>query len=161
MGEGMFAIRHLLVSSFSMLAVVLMIGALGAGSAVAAQDCKRPPGGKVHVPKSVNFDLNSTEIGEQDEKQLMEMAQRFAGNPNIEICLVGMTDRSGNAEHNKMLAMERAEAVEKLLKANGLSGNKFQLVARGQAFADDSWIGKLLGSKPSDSNRRVDVLFME
>jgi outer membrane protein OmpA-like peptidoglycan-associated protein len=91
----------------------------------------------------------------------MEMAQRFAGNPNIEVCLVGMTDRSGNAEHNKMLAMERAEAVEKLLKANGLSGNKFQLVARGQAFADDSWIGKLLGSKPSDSNRRVDVLFME
>jgi len=157
----MFAIRHLLVSCFSMLAVVLMIGTLGAGSAVAAQDCKRPPGGKVHVPKSVNFDLNSTEIGAKDEKQLMEMAQRFAGNPNIEVCLVGMTDRSGNAEHNKMLAMERAEAVEKLLKANGLSGNKFQLVARGQAFADDSWIGKLLGSKPSDSNRRVDVLFME
>ena len=52
-------------------------------------------------------------------------------------------------------------AVEKLLKANGLSSNKYQLVARGQAYSDDSWIGKLLGSKPSDSNRRVDVLFME
>ena len=157
----MSAFRHLLASGFSALAVVLLIGTLGAGSALAAQDCKRPAGGKVHVPKSVNFELNSTEIGEQDQKQLTEMAQRFAGNPNIEVCLVGMTDRSGDAEYNKMLAMERAKAVEKLLKDSGLSGNKFQLVARGQAFSDDSWIGKLLGSKPSDSNRRVDVLFME
>ena len=157
----MSAFRNLLISGLSALAVVLMIGALGAGSAMAAQDCKRPAGGKVHVPKSVNFDLNSTEIGEQDQKQLTEMAQRFAGNPNIEVCLVGMTDRSGDAEYNKMLAMERAQAVEKLLKANGLEGNKFQLVARGQAFSDDSWIGKVLGSKPSDNNRRVDVLFME
>ena len=157
----MSAFRHLLASGLAALAVVLLIGTLGAGSALAAQDCKRPAGGKVHVPKSVNFELNSTEIGEQDQKQLTEMAQRFAGNPNIEVCLVGMTDRSGDAEYNKMLAMERAKAVEKLLKDSGLSGNKFQLVARGQAFSDDSWIGKLLGSKPSDSNRRVDVLFME
>jgi outer membrane protein OmpA-like peptidoglycan-associated protein len=72
-----------------------------------------------------------------------------------------MTDRSGDAEYNKMLAMERAKAVEKLLKDNGLSSNKFQIVARGQAFSDDSWIGKILGDKPSESNRRVDVLFME
>ena len=157
----MSTIRHLLASSFSVLAAVLLVGALGAGSAMAAQDCKRPAGGKVHVPKTVNFDLTSTEIGEKDQKQLAEMAQRFAGNPNIEVCLVGMTDRSGDAEYNKMLAMERAQAVEKLLKANGLSGNKFQLVARGQAFGDESWLGKLLGSKPSESNRRVDVLFME
>ena len=161
MGENMSIFRHRLGACFSVLAVILMIGALGAGSAIAAQDCKRPPGGKVHVPKSVNFDLNSTQIGEQDKKQLEEMAQRFAGNPNIEVCLVGMTDRSGDAEYNKTLAMERAVAVEKLLKANGLSSNKYQLVARGQAYSDDSWIGKLLGSKPSESNRRVDVLFME
>lgn len=157
----MLAFRHLLASSLSGLVVILMVGVLGAGSAMAAQDCKRPAGGKIHVPKSVNFEINSTEIGETDQKQLTEMAQRFAGNPNIEVCLVGMTDRSGDAEYNKMLAMERAKAVEKLLKDNGLSSNKFQIVARGQAFSDDSWIGKLLGDKPSDSNRRVDVLFME
>ena len=157
----MFALKRYLASGLSGLVVLLLVGAFGAGSVMAAQDCKRPAGGKVHVPKSVNFDINSTEIGAADQKQLAEMAQRFAGNPNIEVCLVGMTDRSGDAEYNKMLAMERAHAVEKLLKANGLSDNKFQIVARGQAFSDDSWIGKLLGDKPSESNRRVDVLFME
>ena len=155
------ALKRYLASGLSGLVVLLLVGAFGAGSVMAAQDCKRPAGGKVHVPKSVNFDINSTEIGAADQKQLAEMAQRFAGNPNIEVCLVGMTDRSGDAEYNKMLAMERAHAVEKLLKANGLSDNKFQIVARGQAFSDDSWIGKLLGDKPSESNRRVDVLFME
>ncbi len=157
----MLALKRYLASGLSGLVVLLLVGAFGAGSVMAAQDCKRPAGGKVHVPKTVNFDIDSTEIGAADQEQLAEMAQRFAGNPNIEVCLVGMTDRSGDAEYNKMLAMERAQAVEKLLKANGLSGNKFQIVARGQAFSDDSWIGKLLGDKPSDSNRRVDVLFME
>jgi outer membrane protein OmpA-like peptidoglycan-associated protein len=157
----MLALKRYLASGLSGLVVLLLVGAFGAGSVMAAQDCKRPAGGKVHVPKTVNFDINSTEIGAADQEQLAEMAQRFAGNPNIEVCLVGMTDRSGDAEYNKMLAMERAHAVEKLLKANGLSGNKFQIVARGQAFSDDSWIGKLLGDKPSESNRRVDVLFME
>jgi outer membrane protein OmpA-like peptidoglycan-associated protein len=58
-----------------------MVGALGAGSAMAAQDCKRPAGGKIHVPKSVNFEINSTEIGEMDQKQLTEMAQRLQGTP--------------------------------------------------------------------------------
>jgi outer membrane protein OmpA-like peptidoglycan-associated protein len=157
----MLALKRYLASGLSGLVVLLLVGAFGAGSVMAAQDCKRPAGGKVHVPKTVNFDINSTEIGAADQEQLAEMAQRFAGNPNIEVCLVGMTDRSGDAEYNKMLAMERAHAVEKLLKANGLSDNKFQIVARGQAFSDDSWIGKLLGDKPSESNRRVDVLFME
>ena len=155
------ALKRYLASGLSGLVVLLLVGAFGAGSVMAAQDCKRPAGGKVHVPKTVNFDINSTEIGAADQEQLAEMAQRFAGNPKIEVCLVGMTDRSGDAEYNKMLAMERAHAVEKLLKANGLSDNKFQIVARGQAFSDDSWIGKLLGDKPSESNRRVDVLFME
>ena len=157
----MLALKRYLTSGLSGLVVLLLVGAFGAGSVMAAQDCKRPASGKVHVPKTVNFDINSTEIGAADQEQLAEMAQRFAGNPNIEVCLVGMTDRSGDAEYNKMLAMERAHAVEKLLKANGLSSNKFQIVARGQAFSDDSWIGKLLGDKPSESNRRVDVLFME
>ena len=142
------------------VAMTLLVGFIATGPAIAADDCTRPPGGKVDVPKTINFALNSTEISDEDKKQLMEIAQRNAGNPNVEVCLIGMTDRSGSEEYNKKLAMERAEAVEKVLKANGLADNKYQVVGRGQPFGDESWVGKLLGNKPSESNRRVDVLIM-
>ena len=92
---------------------------------------------------------------------LDEMAQRFGGNPNIEVCLIGVTDRSGDADYNKKLAMKRAEVVADYLKQAGLAENKYQLVGRGQAYSDDSWIGKVLGDSPKKSNRRVDILFME
>jgi outer membrane protein OmpA-like peptidoglycan-associated protein len=138
----------------------LLVGSFTTLSAFAADDCTRPPGGKVDVPKTIDFALNSTEISAEDKAALVEIAQRYAGNPNIEVCLIGMTDRSGDEEYNKKLAMERAQAVEKVLKANGLADNEYQIAARGQAYGDESWIGKLLGDKPSESNRRVDVLIM-
>ena len=142
------------------IVAALLAGPVLAVSAFAGNDCTRPPGGKVDVPKTINFALNSTEIGEADKTQLMEIAQRYAGNPNIEVCLIGMTDRSGSEDYNKKLAMARAEAVEKVLKANGLADNKYQVVGRGQPYGDGSWLDKLLGDKPSESNRRVDVLIM-
>ena len=136
-------------------------GTLAASTAMAAQDCVRPAGSKTHTPKIINFELNSVEISAEDRARLEEMAARFSGNKSIEVCLVSMTDRSGDAAYNKKIALERAEAVSVVLKDNGLADNKFQLIARGQAYGDDSWIGKLFGDEPSDSNRRVDVILME
>ena len=66
----MLALKRYLASGLSGLVVLLLVGAFGAGSVMAAQDCKRPAGGKVHVPKTVNFDINSTEIGAADQEQL-------------------------------------------------------------------------------------------
>lgn len=139
----------------------IFIVAMTLGGAQAGQDCKRPAGSKVLAPKIVNFALNSAEIEPEFQAELTALAKRFAGNPNIEVCLLGMTDRSGNADYNKKLALRRANSVADFLKAKGLASNKYQIVARGQAYDDDSWVGKLFGDKPSESNRRVDVLLME
>ena len=149
------------IKSISRLAAGLLASLFIVSAASAAQDCVRPAGGKALTPKSVQFDLNSVEISEADRAQLEEMAARFAGNPNIEVCLIGMTDRSGNEDYNKKLALERAEAVAVVLKEHGLADNKYQMVARGQAYTDESWLGKLIGTDPSESNRRVDVILME
>ena len=142
-------------------ALLVLATVFFAGTAQAAQDCKRPPGAKTLAPKVVAFDLGSKAISEKDDLQLKEMAARYAGNPNIEVCLVGMTDRSGDPAANKKLALERAEAVATVLKANGLSDNKYQMIARGQAYTDDSWLGKLIGTEPAAGDRRVDVILME
>lgn len=143
-----------------LLALVLAAGlALGNGAAL-AQDCKRGPGGKVRTSQIVNFDLNSAEIKPEDQAELRVVAERMAGNPNLEICVLGMTDRTGSADYNKKLALRRAEAVADFLKSAGLKDSAYQIVARGQPYSDDSWIGKLLGDTEKLSDRRVDVVFI-
>ena len=161
MGEGpMKTIVHGMTRCLFGVAAVVLAATMIAGSAL-AQDCKRTPGGLVVPPSNVKFDLNSTEISPKDQDRLRQIAERFAGNKHMEICLIGVTDRSGDAAYNKKLALQRAEAVADFLKSAGLKDNPYQIVARGQAYSDDSWLGKVLGSNPVKGERRVDVLLME
>jgi outer membrane protein OmpA-like peptidoglycan-associated protein len=142
-------------------AATVALGMVLGSAAQAAQDCKRPAGGKVHNPKVVNFDFDSSKLRPEQRAELEKIAARFAGNPNIEVCLVGMADRVGDQDYNKKLAQTRAEVVADFLKSAGLKDNKYQIVARGQPYGDNDWVGKLLGSGEKESDRRVDVLFME
>ena len=129
-------------------------------AAAQAVDCKRMPGSKVQSPKVVNFAFDSSEITAEGQKVLTELAERFTGNPAAEICVLGMADRVGNQDYNKKLAMRRAEAVADFLKSAGLKDNTYQVVARGQAYGDDHWIGMLLTDSQRKSERRVEVLVM-
>lgn len=126
-----------------------------------ALDCKRPAGGNVYQPKVVNFDFDSAKIRAGDKKGLKELAVQYADNPSVEICVLGMTDRSGNEDYNMKLAMKRAEVVADFLKSAGLKASNYQVVARGQPFGDDHWLGKLLGDGKRESDRRVEVLVMQ
>ncbi len=55
--------------------------------------------------------------------------------------------------------MRRATAVADYMKLQGLEGAKFQVVSRGQAVNDDTFIARLF-SKGFSSDRRVEVLIM-
>jgi len=142
------------------VAMTLLVGFIATGPAIAADDCTRPPGGKVDVPKTINFALNSTEISDEDKKQLVEIAQRNAGNPNIEVCLIGMTDRSGSEEYNKKLAMERAEAVEKVLAKLAAEAADPEvnlmptLIEASHAYAT---LGEMMGTMAGVFGRHVEV----
>ncbi len=144
-----------------LIAMAGLASAVMLAPASAAEDCKRTNMGRVHTPKAINFDLNSSAIKPKHQTELTEIAKRFAGNPNIELCVIGMTDRSGSADYNKKLAMERAEKVADFLKSAGLKNNDYQIVSRGQTFSDESWVGKLLGDKLAESQRRVELIVME
>ena len=158
--EAMKSIVHKMTRGLFGVAAVLLAATMIAGPAL-ARDCKRTPGGLIHPPMNVKFDLNSIEISPEDQERLNKIAERFAGNSHMEVCLIGVTDRTGDAAYNKKLAMQRAEAVADFLRSAGLKDNTYQIVARGQAYSDESWLGKLLGSKPVKGERRVDVLLME
>jgi len=155
----MKSIVHKTTRCLSAVAAVVLAAAVVAGPAL-AKDCKRTPGGLVHTPSNVEFEFDSAELTPKAQEALGKLAERYDGNRGLEICLIGVTDRSGSAAYNKKLALRRAEAVADFLKSAGLKDNTYQIVASDKAYGD-SWVGKLLGSKPKQGERRVDILLME
>ncbi len=123
-----------------------------------ASGCKAPAGLKGTERHIINFAFDSTEIDEKDKKSLEAAAERFKSNPNMQVCVLGQADRTGNADYNKKLALERAEAVAAYLKESGLADKKFQVVSRGAVFTNDSFLGKLIGEDVA-ADRRVEITF--
>ena len=130
-----------------------------AATSAQAADCVRPKGLKGTTPHVIKFDLGSIEISPEAEAWLKAEAERFATNPSLEVCVIGQADKTGDVELNKKLSMERAEAVARVLKDNGLADKKFQVIGRGEAFGDTSGslIGDLLDGE-SAADRRVEVV---
>ncbi len=123
-----------------------------------ASGCKAPAGLKGTERHIINFAFDSTEIDEKDKNSLKAMVERFKSNPNMQICVLGQADRTGNADYNEKLALDRAEAVAAYLKESGLAGKKFQVVGRGAVFKKDSFLGKILGEDVA-ADRRVEITF--
>ena len=123
-----------------------------------ASGCIAPAGLKGTERHIIKFAVNSTEIGAKDKNTLKAAAERYKSNPNMEICVLGQADRTGNADYNEKLALERAEAVAAYLKESGLTGKKFQVVGRGAVFKKDSFLGKILGEDVA-ADRRVEITF--
>jgi len=138
----------------------MLIVGLGTTSAL-AEGCQRPAGGTAQIPKTIAFDTNNTDIKPEFKQELDALAARYKGNPDVELCVIGRADRTGDANYNKEIAMKRAEVVADFLRSAGLKDNKYQVVSAGQPYSDDSWIGKLLGNKPDEWDRRVDVIVMD
>ena len=127
--------------------------AAGAG----ADECNKRGGTVINTNRVVYFETGSSKINTDDKKRLREFADKVKDNPSVEICLIGQADKQGNAAFNKKLALRRAQAVQRYLKANGLKNKPYQLVVRGEAFGD-TWVGKLFGGTKFDSDRRVEVI---
>ena len=121
-----------------------------------ASGCKAPAGLKGTERHIINFAVNSTEIDANDQKSLEAAAARFKSHPSLQVCVLGQADRTGNADYNEKLALDRAEAVADYLKESGLADKKFQVVGRGAVFKKDSFMGKILGEDVA-ADRRVEI----
>ncbi|MEX1305596.1 MAG: OmpA family protein [Rhodovibrionaceae bacterium] len=135
--------------------------ALFAGAAEAlAKECAAPPGLKKSAAQVAYFDVDSTEIGAEDQTWLIELAERYRGNPQAQLCVLGQADKTGDVGYNEDLALRRAQAVVDFLKTHGLGSKKFQILTRGEAFGD-TFVGRLLGGEQFESDRRVEVVVMK
>ncbi|MBI1424632.1 MAG: OmpA family protein [Gammaproteobacteria bacterium] len=100
------------------------------------------------------FGFNKTSLDDQDKTVLKEHAEFLKANPSLVLEINGHTDHTGPHDYNEYLSKERAEAVAKILIAEGVT--RSQLVIK--ALADDK---PLADAAQPGKNRRVELQYDE
>lgn len=68
---------------------------------------------------NVNFEMGSASITSESQKQINNIVAVLNAYPSAKIKIGGYTDRTGDADANKRLSQDRADAVVAALKASG------------------------------------------
>lgn len=73
----------------------------------------------------INFDSNSSNLKEQSQPVIAEIAKYLEKNPEISLYVVGHTDMDGSLEYNLKLSKDRARAVvDELTENYGISTSR-------------------------------------
>ena len=80
----------------------------------------------------INFDSASSEIPKSNQQILDQAAALMKGAPHVVLNVEGHTDATGNAQANKTLSLQRAQAVVKYLVAQGVNPTQLKAVGFGQ-----------------------------
>lgn len=103
----------------------------------------------------IYFELDSSEVQENDRNILAVHAELLATNPDITVVLEGHADERGSREYNIALGEKRANAVMQLLTLQGVAPNQVQVISFGEerpaAIGHDAAAWNL--------NRRVEILY--
>lgn len=95
---------------------------------------------------SVRFDINSSELLPESLPVLNQIAEFLKESPNYKIKITGHTDLTGDLSLNKILSLERAEAVRTYLFQKGIS--------RSRMFADGKGSTEpVIANQEVESNR--------
>ena len=101
------------------------------------------------------FELDSSQVSEEDRKIISTHAQFLSANPNVTIVLEGHADERGTREYNVALGEKRAKAVKQLMTLQGVTDQQIQLISFGEerpvAIGHDEAAWRL--------NRRVEILY--
>ncbi len=113
------------------------------------------PGGLLSV-RIVYFLYDSSEVQPQYLPVINNHASYLLANPGKTAVLEGHADERGSPEYNIALAEQRAQAVAKLMKLQGVADRQIQIVSFGEekpqvpGHDDDAW----------QQNRRVEISYL-
>lgn len=110
--------------------------------------------GMAYTINNILFATNSYELNEASKSILKQFAKFLNENKGIEILIQGHTDDVGDAEKNKNLSQERANAVKNFLIESGINGERLESKGYG------STLPKVPNSSEENKaiNRRTDFL---
>lgn len=81
------------------------------------------------VNPMVNFAFNSTQLGPEARRTLLQQANWIRQFPEIRFRVYGHTDLVGSDAYNKRLGLRRAQTVVAFLTAQGVSRSRLEAVA--------------------------------
>ncbi len=105
------------------------------------------------IAKRVLFATSSAVIEPASYRDLDDLSKIMRKYPNTRFAVEGHTDNTGNADANKKLSQERADAVKTYLVGKGIEATRLNAIGYGQE--------RPLGSNDTDAgrqlNRRVEI----
>lgn len=82
--------------------------------------------------RRVYFAFDSSAVDEENRAIVEAHAAYLAANKNIKVVFEGHADERGTREYNLALGERRAQAVERMAKILGLSGDRIKTVSYGE-----------------------------
>ena len=131
-------------------AVTTGVGAGGSFSDYSLNDPNSPLSRRV-----IYFEYDSAEITSSDQELLVQHAGYLVANPGQHITLEGNTDERGSREYNIALGERRADAVKRLMAAEGAAPGQLSTVSYGEERP--AALGT--GEEAMSLNRRVEIRY--
>ena len=110
--------------------------------------------GTILVINDLLFDTGGSELKLQSQRRLEPLVQYLIGNEKREIIVEGHTDSMGEADTNKRLSLQRADAVKKFLILRGIQPTRIET----RGFGEEVPVASNTTNAGRSLNRRVEIV---
>ena len=128
---------------------------VGTGTGVDGKSLDAKGKADLLAKRRVYFAFDSSAVDDENRAIVEAHASYLAANKNIKVVFEGHADERGSREYNLALGERRAQAVERMVKVLGLSGDRVKVVSYGEE--------KPVAMDHNESawalNRRVEIIY--
>jgi OOP family OmpA-OmpF porin len=110
---------------------------------------------KKFILKNIYFNTDQAMLLPASDMELNKLAGFLKQHPKLKLTITGHTDNQGTAEHNQVLSLARAKAVESYLIDHGIGEERIETQGMGMTQP----ISSNETEEGRASNRRVEVVF--
>ncbi len=106
---------------------------------------------------NLNFETGTAKVTPDSTKTIDGLATMLQAYPSARVRLEGHTDSVGDPAANQALSKERAEAIEQMLTARGISSDRIETTGK----SEEAPVAKNGSQEGRARNRRVDIVLLD